>query len=207
VIVISDFDGTLTIEDVTAMLWDEHLPYDWRATLLPHTYAGEWTPLQMIARGYGDMTISPAEILAQIRPRVRFRPGLERLAAHCRDRGWPFVVVSHGLAFYIQDLLPLAIPFVSFIGTFADGRWQVTLPPGLTVPPGEDFKRHVVAGLVARHPGRPTVYLGDGRLDLPAALACDRIFAAKDSTLADLAPAAGREAIPFETLDEVVARL
>ena len=34
-IVVSDFDGTLTIEDVTAMLWDAHLPYDWRATLLP----------------------------------------------------------------------------------------------------------------------------------------------------------------------------
>jgi 2-hydroxy-3-keto-5-methylthiopentenyl-1-phosphate phosphatase len=202
-IVISDFDGTLTIEDVTAMLWDEHLPYDWRATLLPHTYAGEWTPLQMIARGYSDITVPPEVILAEIRPRVRFRPGLERLAAHCRERGWPFVVVSHGLAFYIQDLLPPGMPFVSFVGTFSEGRWHVTLPPDLVVPAGEDFKRHVVAGLVARHPGHPTVYLGDGRLDLPAALACDRIFAARDSTLAHLVP----DATPFDTLDEVVERL
>ena len=45
-IVISDFDGTLTIDDVTAIIWDQHLPYDWRATLLPPTYAGAWTPLR-----------------------------------------------------------------------------------------------------------------------------------------------------------------
>ena len=29
-IIISDFDGTLTVEDVTTLFWDAHLPYDWR---------------------------------------------------------------------------------------------------------------------------------------------------------------------------------
>jgi 2-hydroxy-3-keto-5-methylthiopentenyl-1-phosphate phosphatase len=202
-IVVSDFDGTLTIDDVTAMLWDEHLPYDWRATLLPPTYAGDWTPLQMIARGYQDLPIAPDVLLAEIRPKVRFRAGLDRLAAHCRARGWPFVVVSHGLAFYIQELLPREIPFVSFAGAFIDGRWRVTLPPDLAVPPGEDFKRHVVAGLRARHPGHETVYLGDGRLDLIAARSCDRTFAPHGSTLARLIP----EATAFDTLDEVVEGL
>jgi 2-hydroxy-3-keto-5-methylthiopentenyl-1-phosphate phosphatase len=73
----------------------------------------------------------------------------------------------------------------------------------MTLPPGEDFKRQVVAELRERHPGQPTVYLGDGRLDLPAALACDRVFAARDSTLARLIPGA----TPFDTLDEVVEGL
>jgi 2-hydroxy-3-keto-5-methylthiopentenyl-1-phosphate phosphatase len=73
----------------------------------------------------------------------------------------------------------------------------------VTVPPGEDFKRHVVAGLRARHPGHETVYLGDGRLDLAAALACDRVFAAGGSTLARLIP----DATTFDTLDELVERL
>jgi 2,3-diketo-5-methylthio-1-phosphopentane phosphatase len=202
-IVVSDFDGTLTVDDVTTIIWDAHLPYDWRATLLPPTYAGTWTPLEMIARGWRDMPVPPATLLSEVLPKVRFRPGLERLVSHCRANAWPFVVVSHGLAFYIQELLPDGIPFVSFHGTFTDGRWHVTLPPDVTVPPGEDFKRHVVAGLRARHPGHETVYLGDGRLDLAAALACDRVFAAGGSTLARLIP----DATTFDTLDELVERL
>ncbi len=58
-IVVTDFDGTLTIEDVTTYVWDKHLRYDWRAELLPPTYAGTWTPLQMIARGYADIPVPP----------------------------------------------------------------------------------------------------------------------------------------------------
>jgi 2-hydroxy-3-keto-5-methylthiopentenyl-1-phosphate phosphatase len=73
--------------------------------------------------------------------------------------------------------------------------------------PGEDFKSRVVADLRARHPGRPVVYLGDGRLDLPAALTSERIFAVAGSGLADLARTGGREVEEFESLDEVAAAL
>jgi 2-hydroxy-3-keto-5-methylthiopentenyl-1-phosphate phosphatase len=72
---------------------------------------------------------------------------------------------------------------------------------------GEDFKSRVVADLRARHPGHPAVYVGDGRLDLPAALTCDRIFAVANSGLADLARVAGRTVEEFEQLDEVAASL
>ena len=51
-IIVSDFDGTLTLDDVTTYIWDKYLPYDWRAKLLPPTYEGRWTPLEMIGRGY-----------------------------------------------------------------------------------------------------------------------------------------------------------
>jgi 2-hydroxy-3-keto-5-methylthiopentenyl-1-phosphate phosphatase len=202
-ILVSDFDGTVTIDDVTTFLWDRHLTYDWRRALLPPTYAGQITPLEMIARGYGDIPVGPDELLAEARANTRLRPGLANLAAHCRARGWPFVVLSHGLAFYIQELLPADIPFVAFVGSFAGGRWQVTLPPDVRVAPGEDFKSRVVADLRARHPGRPTVYLGDGHLDLLAAETCDRVFAVRGSKLAQLCA----RAVPFDTLDEVVAAL
>ncbi len=202
-IVVSDFDGTLTVDDVTTLFWDRHLGYDWRAVLLPDTYAGKVTPLEMIARGYGDLAVPPDALLAEARAHARMRPGLPALAALCRARGWPFVVVSHGLGFYIQDLLPPELPFVAFTGAFDGRRWHVTLPPGMFLPPGEDFKSHVVADLRRRHPGHPTVYLGDGRLDLLAAETCDEIFAVRGSRLAELAP----RARPFEALDEVVAAL
>jgi 2-hydroxy-3-keto-5-methylthiopentenyl-1-phosphate phosphatase len=202
-ILVSDFDGTLTIDDVTTLLWDRHLTYDWRHELLPPTYGGQWTPLQMIARGYGDIPVGPEQLLAEARAHTRLRPGLDTLVSICRARGWPFLVLSHGLTFYIEDLLPPDVAFTAFVGDFADGRWKVTLPPGVEVAPGQDFKARVVADLRARHPGSPTVYLGDGRLDLPAAETCDQVFAVRGSKLADLCP----RARPFDTLDEVVAAL
>jgi 2-hydroxy-3-keto-5-methylthiopentenyl-1-phosphate phosphatase len=202
-ILVSDFDGTLTVDDVTTLLWDRHLTYDWRHELLPPTYAGQMTPLEMIARGYGDIPVGPEQLLAEARVHTRLRPGLAALAEHCRACGWPFVVLSHGLAFYIQALLPADIPFTAFVGTFAGGRWQVTLPDGVRVDPGQDFKSRVVADLRARHPGHRTVYLGDGRLDLLAAETCDQVFAVRGSKLAELCPRAHL----FDTLDEVVAAL
>ena len=149
----------------------------------------------------------PKELLADIRGTVRMRPGVEALATFCRGRGWHFAVVSHGLSFYIEALLPSWIPFTAFVGTFNDWSWRVTLPPTMALLPGEDFKSRVVADLRARHPGRQVVYLGDGRLDLPAALTSDRIFAVAGSGLADLARIAGREVEEFESLDEVAAAL
>ncbi|HXJ22556.1 MAG TPA: haloacid dehalogenase-like hydrolase [Polyangia bacterium] len=202
-ILVSDFDGTATLDDVTTFLWDRHLSYDWRRELLPPTHAGQMSPLEMIARGYGDIPVGPEALLAEARANTRLRPGLEALTGHCRARGWPFIVLSHGLAFYIQALLPPDVAFTSFVGSFAGGRWQVTLPPGVRVRPGEDFKSRVVADLRARHPGHATVYLGDGRLDLPAAETCDRVFAVRGSRLAELCP----RALPFDALDEVVAAL
>ncbi len=71
----------------------------------------------MIARGYGDVAQPPEALLAEARAHTRLRPGLTALVALCRARGWPFVVLSHGLTFYIQDLLPPGIPIVAFTGT------------------------------------------------------------------------------------------
>jgi 2-hydroxy-3-keto-5-methylthiopentenyl-1-phosphate phosphatase len=202
-IIVSDFDGTLTVEDVTTLFWDAHLSYDWRRELLPDTYAGRVTPLEMIARGYRDVAQPPEALLAQARAHTRLRPGLTELVALCRARAWPFVVASHGLSFYIQNLLPPEIPVVSFVGTF-DGRgWQVALPEGMQLAPGEDFKSHIVAELRRQHPGHSTVYLGDGRLDFAAAETCDEVFAVRGTKLAELCPRARL----FERFDEVVATL
>jgi 2-hydroxy-3-keto-5-methylthiopentenyl-1-phosphate phosphatase len=206
-IVVADFDGTLTIEDVTTLIWDTYLPYDWRTTLLPPTYEGVWTPLEMIARGYSGVRVPPARLLAELRGRVRLRPGVEALATFCRGRGWPFAVASHGLSFYIESLLPSWIPFSSFVASFVEDQYEVSLPPGMTLAPKEDFKSHVIAGLRARHPGYPVAYLGDGRLDLKASSTCDRVFAVRGSRLARLVRESGREVFEFTRLDEVAAEL
>jgi len=206
-IVVSDFDGTITIDDLTNYIWDAYVPYDWRAVLTPLSREGVLSPLQMIARGYGDVAQPPETLLAEVLPRGRLRAGFGDFVAACRTRRWPFEVLSHGLSFYIRPLLPPEAALTAFEGRFEGGRWRVDLPPGLSVPAGRDFKAHVVALLRERHPDHATVYVGDGRLDFPAARTCDRIFAVGGSTLAKMCAESGIEFTPFETFDEVAAAL
>src|SRR5262249_30729826 len=154
-----------------------------RSVLLPPSKEGRVTPLEMIGRGYGDVTVPAETLLAQVRPRVQLRAGWHALVTLCRDRGWPLEVVSHGLGFYIREILPPGVALTAFHGTFEDGRWRVSLPEGVEVGPGEDFKSRVLASLRDRHPGHTTLYVGDGRLDFPAVRRTDLVFAVRDSVL------------------------
>jgi 2-hydroxy-3-keto-5-methylthiopentenyl-1-phosphate phosphatase len=202
-LVVSDFDGTITLDDLTNVIWDRHVPYDWRAVLTPLSREGALSPLEMIARGYADVPQPPEALLAEVLPRGRLRAGFAEFVAACAARRWPFEVLSHGLTFYIRPLLPTGVALTAFEGRFEGGRWSVDLPAGVAVPAGRDFKAHVVALLRARHPGHATVYVGDGRLDFPAARTCDRVFAVRGSTLESLCREAAIPFTPFDTFDEV----
>jgi 2-hydroxy-3-keto-5-methylthiopentenyl-1-phosphate phosphatase len=206
-LIVSDFDGTITLDDLTNFIWDRHVPYDWRQVLTPLSRDGALTPLEMIARGYGDVPQPPETLLAEVIPRGRWRAGFEAFVATCAARRWPFEVLSHGLTFYIRPLLPAGVALTAFEGRFEDGRWRVEVPAGVDVPAGRDFKAHVVAALRARHAGHTTVYLGDGRLDFPAARTCDLVFAVRDSTLARMCAEAGVPFTAFESFDEVATLL
>jgi 2-hydroxy-3-keto-5-methylthiopentenyl-1-phosphate phosphatase len=206
---VSDFDGTITLEDLTNKIWDAHVPYDWRAVLTPLSREGVLTPLEMIARGYGAVA-QPADVLrAEIAPHAKLRDGFEAFVADCGARRWPFEVLSHGLSFYIAPLLPPGTALTAFEGKFRRARdgWDVDFPDGISVPRGRDFKAHVVSLLRARHPGHTTVYVGDGRLDFPAARTCDRVFAVAGSTLERLCDEHAVPFTAFETFAEITAAL
>jgi 2-hydroxy-3-keto-5-methylthiopentenyl-1-phosphate phosphatase len=202
-IVVSDFDGTITIDDLTNFIWDAHVPYDWRAVLTPLSREGMLTPLEMIGRGYGDVPVAPEALLEQVLPQGRLRAGFADFVQACGARRWPFEVLSHGLSFYIRPLLPPGVALTAFEGRFEQGRWNVDLPPGMSVPRGKDFKSLVVELLRARHPGHATVYVGDGRLDFPAARTCDLVFAVRGSTLASLCFEHGVPFTAFEDFAEI----
>ena len=202
-----DFDGTITVEDITNIIWDTHVPFDWRELLIPPSRDGSVTPLQMIANGYREVHAGPDELLALVRPRAHLRAGFDKLVAHARLRRWPLLVVSHGLGFYLRDLLPAGVAFTAFEGSFDGDHWDVSLPSGFVLPPGKDFKIQVLEDLRARHPGHRTVYVGDGRLDFPAARHCDLVFAVRDSTLANMCRGARVPCKEFDRFDEIVAAL
>jgi 2-hydroxy-3-keto-5-methylthiopentenyl-1-phosphate phosphatase len=198
-----DFDGTITVEDITNIIWDAHVPFDWRAVLMPASRAGQVAPLELIASGYREVRRGPAALLAEVLPRVHLRSGFQDLVAAARARAWPLHVISHGLSFYLRALLPVGVAFTAFEGSFDGERWQVALPAGFSLPAGQDFKIQALADLRARHPGHRTVYVGDGRLDFPAAREADAVFAVHGSTLARLCREAGIACTDFESFDEI----
>jgi 2-hydroxy-3-keto-5-methylthiopentenyl-1-phosphate phosphatase len=202
-----DFDGTITVEDITNIIWDTHVPFDWREVLMPASRAGTVAPLELIASGYREVRDGPEALLALVRPRAHLRAGFDKLVAHARVQRWPLQVISHGLGFYLRDLLPPGVAFTAFEGTFDGQRWQVSLPPGFALPPGKDFKVQVIEQLRTRHPGHRTIYVGDGRLDFPAARQCEQIFAVRGSTLATLCRGASVPCREFDRFDEILAAL
>ena len=124
-IVVSDFDGTLTLDDVTTYIWDKHLPYDWRreAAAADLRRAGD-AARDDRAAATATSACRPRRCSPRCARTVRMRPGRRGAGAFCRGRGWPFVVVSHGLSFYIEALLPSVDPVHAFAGTFNEWSWQ-----------------------------------------------------------------------------------
>ncbi len=113
---------------------------------------------------------------------------------------------SHGLGFYLRAILPAGVAFTAFEGVFDGDRWSVVLPPGFALPPGKDFKIQVLENLRARYPGHRVIYVGDGRLDFPAARHSDRDLRGPGrSTLARLCRDDGVACTEFERFDEITA--
>ncbi|WP_434047253.1 MULTISPECIES: HAD-IB family phosphatase [Sorangium] len=205
-LILSDFDGTITLADLTNRVWDAHLRYDWRQALLTPVADGQLTPLGLLQRGYADVERSAAELLEELRPHAALRHGFEDLLALCARRGWVFHAVSHGLPFYIREFLPPGTAFSCFDAVF-DGRWRVTLPEAVPLGPGDDFKVRVIEQLKAATGETATVYIGDGRLDYPAARRCDRVFAVRDSALDALCARDGVPRTPFDSFTEICEAL
>ena len=174
---------------------------------MPDSHAGKVTPLELIGKGYREVRRGPEALLEEVRPHAGLRAGFQALVARAAARGWPLHVVSHGLGFYLRALLPAGVAFTAFEGEWDGEQWRVVLPPDVTLPAGVDFKVQVLDGLRARHPGHRVIYVGDGRLDLPAARHADAIFAVRGSTLARLCREAAVACAEFDSFDEIVTAL
>jgi 2-hydroxy-3-keto-5-methylthiopentenyl-1-phosphate phosphatase len=201
-LIVCDFDGTVTVEDITVHLWDRFLDGDWRRELLPDYEQGRIGILDLISVGYLRVRLPAAELLRSLRGEIALREGFVRLVEVVRAQGLALHVLSCGLDFYIRAYLPSGIPFHSFHGEF-DGVWRVRAPDGIELLPGADFKAQVLSQLLAERAGEPSVYVGDGRNDLGAARMCDRIFAVRGSDLSRLCREAGLAFVEFTHFDEV----
>jgi 2-hydroxy-3-keto-5-methylthiopentenyl-1-phosphate phosphatase len=205
-LILCDFDGTITLEDVTNCIWDHYHGPEWREWLLPDYRAGKTSTLQVMAGGFKPIRAPLAEMLAIARRHKTLRAGFHEFSAFCKKMDWPLYVVSCGLDVYIKAFLPDDIPFISYQAVLDEG-WNVRLPADVALKPGEDFKIHALNRLLAKHPGLKTVFIGDGRNDFPISKAANHVFAKSDSTLERLCKESSLEHYSFDDFHEILVQL
>lgn len=205
-LILCDFDGTITEQDVTNLIWDKYIRPDWRDVLLPPYRAGAISPPELMAQGYAPISASAEELLAFARPQVNLRAGFGDLTALCSKNGWLFRVVSQGLDWYLRAFLPSDVAFHGLCAELR-GTWKVFLPPDTQLQPGEDYKVWVMNRLRGQYPGNPAVFIGDGRNDLEIARYADRVFAVAGSTLEKLCREQAIPAQSFTNFHQIIAAL
>jgi len=201
-LILCDFDGTITEVDVTDLLWRRRIPAVERKRMVDEVNNGHWTMQKYMAHGYSFVPEAPSVLLNQLKSEVCIRDGWTDFLQVVQASSDQLQVVSNGLDFYIREFLPESTPISSFIARF-NGRYHVDLPRGCALLPGEEFKVNRVRHLVADQSLAQTIYIGDGRADFAPSLFCDTVFAVRDSRLARLRESYGLSAIEFDTFDTV----
>jgi len=202
-----DFDGTVTIGDVSFMLLDAFASGDWRQWDRKYD-AGEISVGRFNTEVFSMVTADEPTMLDYIKGRVVIRPGFEEFVALCRRRDFRLVIVSNGLEFYIKQVLEdIGLPDleihaakthlhpdglrVEYIG--ADGTATDIGPKGA-------FARLFLADSYR------VVYIGDGRSDFEPARQCHMIFAAADA--GNLLPLCRRENVachPYTSFHDIIS--
>jgi 2-hydroxy-3-keto-5-methylthiopentenyl-1-phosphate phosphatase len=103
-IIQSDFDGTLTEEDVSFALLDTFARGDWRK-LFQQYRENKMSVGDFNTKAFATVRASREELLQVARKEVKLRQGLHNLVNYCQERGLRFLIVSNGLDFYIKSIL------------------------------------------------------------------------------------------------------
>jgi 2-hydroxy-3-keto-5-methylthiopentenyl-1-phosphate phosphatase len=103
VAILCDFDGTVTVEEVSTSLLDRYSRRDWREADRD-LFAGRMTLRQAMEREFGLLRASKEE-MERFVSEVHLRAGFRELVAAARRHRAPLVIVSEGLDFYIRAFL------------------------------------------------------------------------------------------------------
>ena len=206
--VLSDFDGTVTLNDTFENVAEKFAQGDWRA--IDDQYVkGEITLEECLRRQGAMVRVSEALILHELDQVTKFRPGFDNLTEYCKTNRYPLVLVSAGLDFVIKHFL-----------TRGNWRDKVELfaaaakcsPTGIKFdfPKLKDnrsinFKDDTVRYYKTR--ADTVAYIGDGQWDLHALRNADLRFAIKNSKLAELCKEQEIQATTVADFTEVVTLL
>jgi 2-hydroxy-3-keto-5-methylthiopentenyl-1-phosphate phosphatase len=206
--VLSDFDGTVTLNDTFEHVAEKFAEGDWRA--VDDLYVkGEITIEECLRRQGAMVKVSESQILDELDQVTKFRPGFDNLIEYCNTNQYPLVLVSAGLDFVIRHFL-------------AQQRWgdKVELfaakanctPTGIKFdfPKLKDNRSISLKDDTVRYyktRAETVAYIGDGRWDLHALRNADLRFAIKNSRLARLCKEEEIQTTTVADFTEMVASL
>lgn len=220
-VIISDFDGTMVVGDVTDGLCQRYVPHvrQEMRRLSRLWQERRISGREFTTRYYEAMDLRKHQVDAFL-PSVEVCPGLDDLLQAARDLGWEFLVLSGGFDYYIREILGRRGPAPAHVANrliFAeDGGIRVEFhnedDPACTLrkPSCDGCKPLVWDAWKAR--GYRIAYVGDGLSDycvadrMQAGAGPGDLLFAKDGLLRycrerDIA------AIPYTTLADVADRL
>jgi 2-hydroxy-3-keto-5-methylthiopentenyl-1-phosphate phosphatase len=201
-----DFDGTITEEDASFFLLDAFAEGDWRR-LLGEYKEHKISVGEFNTGAFAMIKVDKHRLLESLRGNVKVRAGFHELVSYCREKGFRFVIVSNGLAFYEQAVLTdLGLGNIEVHAAEAsfhpEGmKVKYVGPDGKEV--GDGFKEAYIKSFLKV--GYRVIYIGNGDSDVVPAEYAHHVFATGDLL------AYGREnnlnCKPFDDFREVVKDL
>ena len=205
-IIQSDFDGTITPEDVSFMILDTFGSKDWRQGLEDYKN-GKITVADFNTQAFSTVKADEQTLVNFVRQHSQVRPGFKELLDFCRRHDIGFVIVSNGLDFYIKTVLDT----IGVNGIDIHAATTRFTPEGIDArylgPDGtrlnDKFKDAYLRYFLEK--GYRVIYAGNGPSDLSPARDCCHIFATDN--LLDSCQDMNLVHTPFEDLNEVVRGL
>jgi len=203
-----DFDGTITVEDVSFLLLDEFARGDWR-TMLAEYQDGKMSVGVFNTRAFAMIRESEETLLDYVlnSGKVQIRDGLPELLECCAGNGLEFNIVSNGQDFYIKAILnKLGLNGVKYHA--ATSRFT---PDGVDVHyigPDGDVVTDCFKETHARRfmeQGYRLIYAGNGLSDVYPAKLADHVFAISD--MLRRCKEVGITCYPFEDLHDIARHL
>ena len=207
-VVLCDFDATITTFDTAEFTLDKFAQGNWKA-IDKLFEEGKITLEDCLKREFAMVHASRQQILEALGETMDFRPNFPDLIDYCRDNSVPLVIVSAGLDFVIANYLKIK-HWARFVETYT-ARTRFTrkgIEFDFPVPFDKttvNFKQDLVRQYKAK--GTTIAYVGDGSGDFDAARESDFVFAIKDSKLAELCKKHDVRFVSILDFNEVVRTL
>ncbi len=206
--VLSDFDGTITLNDTFENVLSRFGKGDWR-TVDDQYVRGEITLEECVRRQGAMVQVPRSQILSYLDGVTEFRPNFNNLIEFCTTNHFPLVIVSAGLDFVIKHFL-MHEKFQDKVDLFAASAKCTPIGikfewPKLKSNRSMNLKDDMVRYYKQR--ADTVAYIGDGRWDLHALRNADRRFVIRNSKLAELCEEQEIQATTIADFQEVVTSL